>query len=297
MRQVVARGPDDIIPRLGFHEHSPDVGIAVMPHSVSESPKQSRTGVTTLGVVSFLNARPLVDSLVGRPDAIVKPAVPAKLAAMMDRGACEVALLPIVDYWRSRDRLERISDACIASEGETLTVRVFSKVPPDKLVRLHADVHSHTSVILARAIWRELYDRRLDIHPYDADARHDDADATEAILLIGDKVVCDVPRGFGFQVDLGSAWQHLTGLPFVFAAWYGPRGGDHRALAETLEAARDAGVAHAERIAAEQAPIHGWPQALAVRYLRDIMRYRLTDAMRTAMDRFFQLIERDGLLR
>ena len=42
---------------------------------------------------------------------------------------------------------------------------------------------------------------------------------TEARLLIGDKVVCEEPTGFPFQLDLGQAWQEFTGLPFVFATW------------------------------------------------------------------------------
>src|SRR5262245_43961318 len=97
---------------------------------------RAESAVHRLGVVSFLNARPLVDALLGRADCVVRPAVPAKLAAMLAEGACDVALLPVVDYYRGRERLAAVSDACIASDGETMTVRVFSRVPPDKLTRL-----------------------------------------------------------------------------------------------------------------------------------------------------------------
>ena len=121
-------------------------------------------------------------------------------------------------------------------------------------------------------------------------------EGAQAVLLIGDKVVRDAPRGFGFEVDLGAAWKHLTDLPFVFAAWFGAKDRDHADTAGLLESARDAGTADVARIAARAAPLHGWPEATALTYLRDVMRYTLTPPMLAAMDHFFMLSERYGLL-
>lgn len=245
-----------------------------------------------LGIVSFLNARPLAAGLLDRPGIVLQPAVPSRLAAMLVGGACDVGLLPVVDLYRHRRTLVGVSNACIASDGETLTVRVFSRVPPDQIKVLHADGDSHTSVILAQVLWREMYGRTLMMEPH----RNTGGSPPDAVLLIGDKVVCEAPRGYGFEVDLGAAWKHLTGLPFVFAAWFGQRNTDHTATAALLEASRDAGVRDVEAIAARFAPHHGWPGALALTYLRDIMRYTLTNDMRLGMDRFFALSERHGLL-
>ena len=118
----------------------------------------------------------------------------------------------------------------------------------------------------------------------------------QVVLLIGDKVVRNAPRGFGFEVDLGAAWKHLTDLAFVFAAWYGPKDRDYRAITRLLTDARDAGVAEARRIAGEHAAARGWPVEVATKYLGEIMRYRLTPPMHAAMDRFFHLADRHGLL-
>jgi chorismate dehydratase len=259
----------------------------------------STASIHTLGVVSFLNARPLWEFLSGRPGFIIKPAVPSRLAGMLADGLCDIALLPLVDYWRARHRLARISDACIASEGETLTVRVFSRVPADHIQRLHVDGDSHTSVVLAQVLWLEMYQRRLEVIPWQATSTGSGlgplpADL-EALLLIGDKVIHGPPGGFELEIDLGTAWKALTGLPFVFAAWYAGRGRDYTAVGRMLEEARDAGVAVAERIALREGPQRGWPVEVAVRYLRDHMRYTLTDAMRSGMDRFFSLIDKHGL--
>jgi len=245
-----------------------------------------------LGIVSFLNARPLAAGLMDRTDISLHPAVPSRLAAILVEGACDVGLLPVVDFYRHRRTLVGVSNACIASDGETLTVRVFSRVPPDQINVLHADGDSHTSVILAQVLWREMYGRTLVMEPH----RNSGGPSPDAVLLIGDKVVREAPRGYGFEVDLGAAWKHLTGLPFVFAAWFGRRHTDHTATASMLEASRDAGVRDVETIASRFAPQHGWPQPLALTYLRDIMRYTLTNDMRLGMDRFFALSERHGLL-
>lgn len=273
-----------------------------MTPQAAPSQKQAETGLQTLGVVSFLNALPLYESLLGRGDTEIRPAVPSQLRAMLDQHLCDAAMLPIVDHWDAREKLELISDACIASDGETTTVRVFSSVPPDRVRRLAVDGDSRTSVVLARLVWLELYGQRLHIEPWcpgQEDPKGQEGDAqsdAKAVLLIGDKVIRQGPRGFGFEVDLGAAWKHITGLPFVFAAWYAARGPEHGALVDALQAARDAGVADVERIARTSARRHGWSEAVALEYLRDVMRYTLTPAMRTAMERFADLAVRHDLL-
>jgi len=247
-----------------------------------------------LGVVSFLNSRPLSAGLADQTGISVHPAVPSRLLDLLLRRDCDVALLPVVDFARHRRTLVGVSDACIASDGETMTVRVFSRIPPDRIRVLHVDGDSHTSVILAQVVWREMYGQALSILPLNSPAPTESQ--PEAVLLIGDKVIREAPRGYGFEVDLGAAWKHLTGLPFVFAAWFGHREMDHEHTAELLAASRNAGMRDVEQVAARFAPQHGWPVDTALTYLRDVMRYTLTADMRTAMDRFFSLAERHGLL-
>ncbi len=254
-----------------------------------------RTATHTLGVVSYLNSRPLYEHLRDDPTVALQPAVPADLIGMLDRQACDVALIPVVDYWRNRERLDRVSDSCIASDGETMTVRVFSKRPPEKVTRLHVDGDSHTSVVLAQVVWRELYGRTLELAPWDR-RNPGSLDDVDALLLIGDKVVTGQPIGFGFEVDLGAAWKYATNLPFVFAAWYGAKGRDFGDVARALSAARDRGEADAERIARTWGPVHGWPEAMAIQYLTQSLKFRITEPMRHGMERFFELGVQYGLL-
>lgn len=277
-----------------------------MPSANAPSPLRSDRSnarealITTcrLGVVSFLNSRPLLEGLAA-PSWTLHPAVPAALAKMLASGEVDVALLPVVDFARREADWELISDGCIGCDGETMTVRVFAKAPPDRITRLIADTDSHTSVILAQVIWRELFNRQLEVAP-----RHDrgaeSRAESDALLLIGDKVVTQRPRGFGFEVDLGAAWKHLTGLPMVFAAWTTARGrwsaGQAAEIAVRLAEARDRGVACAAEIAAREATSHGWPVELAAHYLTAALRFTLNGAMRAGLERFVDIARRHSLL-
>ena len=234
--------------------------------------------VLRLGVVSFLNARPLIDGLEEDPEACCLFDVPAALSDRLERGEVDAALIPIVDVLRAAGRYAVVSNACIGCDGETMTVRVFSQVPPDRIHDVWVDTDSHTSVALLRVLWRELYDRDLTLHSFDARQPH--ADKPESVLLIGDKVV-DPGRGrFAYEIDLGGAWRQHTGLPFVFAVWATPATGPRAArdaLDKLLRAARDRGVARASEIAAEDGPGLGWPVELAERYLARCLRFQLDE--------------------
>lgn len=245
-----------------------------------------------LGVVSFLNSRPLIYGLDTDPRVSLRFEVPSALASLLDLGEVDAALVPIIDVLIRRRAWRILSDACIGCDGETLTVRVFSTVPPQQVRQLHVDGDSHTSVALARLLWRELYDVDLQIVPWQGQP----ADEARAVLLIGDKVVTQRPAGFDTETDLGAAWKTLTGLPFVFAVWAAPMHIDAASLASVLNAARDAGVAQAESIAETLGPHMGWPVAVAKRYLTQRLRYRLTPRARQGMEHFLRLAKQQALV-
>ena len=252
-----------------------------------------------LGVVAFLNSRPLTFGLSERDDVTLTPAVPAELPGLLDRGAVDIALVPLIDILRQPDEYAVVSDGCIASDGETMTVRVFSQVPPDRVRILVVDTDSHTSVVLARVLWRELYGQTLTVRPADA-ARTLGPDG--ALLLIGDKVVDPHRGGYAQETDLGAAWRQHTGLPFVFAVWAARRNWvvthprETAAAAELLGGARDAGVASAVQIAREWGPQHGWPIELAERYLLRCLKFTLNERMVAGVNRFAELARAADLL-
>lgn len=255
--------------------------------------------IITLGVVSYLNARPLIEGLAAEPGVRLIEAVPADLADLLNSGRVDAAMIPVVDLARNgrgsgfESRWERVSDACIGCDGPTLTVRIFSHLPPERIDVLHADTHSHTSVALARLIWRRRYGKRLRVEPVEAS---NGIGHCPSVLLIGDKVVSAPTREFEYDIDLGSTWKDWTGRPFVFAVWATRAGINREDLADLLNRARDRGMTMAAAIAAAQGPLRGWPVPLAEEYLTRRMKYILTPAAIEGMKRFLDLAAEDGLL-
>ena len=250
-----------------------------------------------LGVVSYLNAKPLVAGLDAESRIELLLDVPSRLPDLLDRGLADAALIPVIDLFEQESRWKIVSDACIGCDGETLTVRVFSRVAPESVRRLAADTDSHTSVVLARLIWKEHYGRDLEVVPFADSATFDGCDAT---LLIGDKVVArpNLRPSDRFQVetDLGAMWKSLVALPLVFAVWAAPHALDASGLGSILSRARDRGVKSATEIAKEYGPALGWPVALAERYLTHHMAYKLGQRQRLGMAKFRELALRHGLL-
>lgn len=238
-----------------------------------------------IGVVPYLNARPLVYGLEDQDRVALVRAVPSQLARMLAREEVDVALVPSIDLQRSRRALTVLPAGCISSAGTTLTVRVFSQTPPTDIRVLWTDTDSHTSIALARTLWLGLFRRDLKIIPYHpATPLPEDA---EAVLLIGDKVVCDPPLGYDYQIDLGTLWFQMTGLPFVFAVWTARAGTDTADLFPLLTRARQAGQAHAVEVARTCGPGYGWPVDLAVKYLTHHLQFDFTAAHRDGMEEFF----------
>jgi chorismate dehydratase len=242
-----------------------------------------------IGSVSFLNAKPLIYGLEGQPNLSLSLDVPSRLLAGLERGDYDVALLPVIDY-RRLPGLRLLTAGGICCDGPTLTVRIFSTTPIDRIGSLACDTDSHTSVALARIILAEAHA----VRPEFSELRQDQS--ADAMLLIGDKVVRQEPprARYPHQLDLGEAWKKLTGLPFVFAAWMARPELDLADLPARLEQARLQGLAHIPQIVERHAANHGWPLALAHEYLSRYLQFDISDRHLAAIDQFYSLATKYG---
>lgn len=249
----------------------------------------------SVGCVSFLNATPLIEGLAERSGDRVVLDVPSRLLQRLDAGTVDVALCPVIDYFRSRSPLALIPVGGISCAGPTLTVRLFSRVPPEQIQRVHADVDSHTSVALLRVLLARDHGVRPEVVPYD---RHAPGGGNpETCMLIGDKVVTAPPDDpMPHQIDLGERWHAMTGLPFVFAIWMCRRQTDLGELPRRLVETRRHNVAQTDAIAQRHAPRHGWPVALAQRYLGTLLHFTVTEAHLRAIELFADMAAQEGLI-
>ena len=244
-----------------------------------------------IGSVSYLNAKPLIYGLEEAADLDLQLEVPSRLLSGLEEKRFDIALLPVIDYQRL-DGLCLVPSGGIGCEGPTLTVRIFSKKPIERIETLACDTDSHTSVALARVIFAERYGRQ----PTLIDLVHDDGPTADARLLIGDKVVCEEPPGFDYQLDLGHAWKELTGLPFVFAIWTARRGVDLRDLPARLEQARIDGLAHVNELIPRFAIPRGWPAGMALQYLTVYLKFEIGEKQLEAIGLFHELAAKCGVI-
>jgi chorismate dehydratase len=247
--------------------------------------------VLRVGSVSFLNAKPLIYGLEAAENLELSLAVPSRLLAGLREGRLDIALLPVIDYQRM-EGLSVVPSGGIGCDGETLTVRIFSKCPMTQIQTLACDTDSHTSVALARVIFAERYGMR----PKFVDWTRSEEQPCDAKLLIGDKVVCEEPAGFEHQIDLGSAWRELTGLPFVFAVWTARKGVDLGELPRRLEEAKRAGLANVSEIVKKYAIGKGWPAGLALQYLTVYLKFDIGARQLEAIRLFHRLAEKHGMI-
>ena len=250
-----------------------------------------------LGVVPYLNALPLYHTLRNLPDVQIVAAVPSQLAPMLDCGECDVALIPVVEHFRGvGDAI--ISQSCIGCTGNVRSVLLFHRMPIETVKSVALDTSSRSSVALTRVILSDLFG----ISPAYNNAAPDFQTMlreNDAALLIGDNAllaVQNVPPDVRV-LDLGKAWQQLTGLPFVFAAWVSRRGLQESAeLAALLDNARIAGVRQSDEIARIAAQTSRVPQDIIASYFREAIEYSMTAAHRLGLEEFRARCKKNGLL-
>lgn len=248
-----------------------------------------------LGAVSYLNTKPLVEGLERRPDLFsVRFDVPAQCAALLHEGRIDVGLIPAVDYLRGDYRI--VPDVAIGSDGPVASVVVFTRVPVDRIATLALDTSSRTSVALTRILCKSKWQISPKLTPGETDIRAMLSRA-DAALVIGDPALAFDAAAAGVNtIDLGSEWQALTGLPFVYAAWSGRPGALSPAHVAELQAARARGEAAIPAIAEREGGGDLRRVEQVRRYLSDNLNYALGERELAGLQRFHELAAEHGLV-
>jgi len=241
-----------------------------------------------LGAVEYLNARPLVYGLHRHADRFdVRFDIPARCAALLHAGEVDFGIVPSIEYLRG-DHYVAVPGVAIGSDGEIASVAVYSRVPIERVRTVALDASSRTSVALFTVLCARYFGIAPEVRVMVPDPEAM-LTACDAALLIGDVALLFDHAAAGVQkTDLGLAWQAFTGLPFVFAFWFGRPGlltpDDVRWLGE---ACRE-GVAHADEVAARHFPGDSARAAIGARYLRDNVDFGFGERERAGLARFYR---------
>ena len=248
----------------------------------------------SVGVVPYLNAVPLAHTL--RERLRVVEAVPSVLAARLDAGDLDAALVPVVEAlggvgggWLGRHG--------ITSDGPVASVLLFLRAPLEHARTVLLDPASRTSAALARVLVREAAGPRVRFRTADAPGPDPRGRQEDVVLVIGDPALAYRRAWSGPVLDLGEAWAARTGLPFVYARWTAREDLDGLArarLADLLGAAAEEGIARRDELAAAWAEARGEPPEAARGYLRHNVGWRIGPREEEGLARFSALLEREA---
>ncbi len=247
-----------------------------------------------VGAVNYLNTKPLIYELARlapRVDLVLD--LPSRLADDLAAGRLDVALIPSIEAFQDPD-YTIISDACIACRGPVFSVKLFCRVPPERIRTLALDEGSRTSAALTKILLKQRYGLEPELLPLPIGAEMRDTPA-DAVLLIGDRAMHSPPGPFAAVWDLGDEWCRWSELPFVFAMWTARSGVDLAEVERALSEARDLGLNHLNEIAAVEAAPLGLSRPECVSYLRDNLYFHLGEREQRGLSLFYQLASEMGL--
>ena len=249
-----------------------------------------------IGAVNYLNTKPLICDLEFlAPEAELQLEVPSRLADLLAAGELDVALIPVIEYFRA-GTYSIVPNIAIASRGPVLSVTLFSRTPWSGIRRVALDEGSRTSAALAQVLLRNRYGVRPEIVPLPMDKNAEDADA-DAVLLIGDRAMRACLPGFAYAYDLGQEWHDWVGLPFVYAVWAVRAGVDLGSVPEALVEAKRRGCARAGEIAQREAPHLQLDAGFCRRYLSNIIQFDLGPREQAGLHHYYMLACELGLAR
>jgi chorismate dehydratase len=249
-----------------------------------------------IGAVNYLNTKPLIcdlDSLAPEAELILD--VPSRLADRLASGELDVALIPVIEYFRA-GTYSIVPNIAIASRGPVLSVTLFSRVPWAGIRRVAMDEGSRTSAVLAQIVLQKRYGVQAEVVPLPLDKSAEEMDA-DAVLLIGDRAMRACLPGFAHAFDLGQEWFDWTGLPFVFAVWAVREGADLGNVGRALAEAKRRGLERVGPIAHDEAPRLGLDAGFCRRYLANILHFDLGPREQAGLHHYYMLACELGLAR
>jgi chorismate dehydratase len=241
-----------------------------------------------VGAVNYLNTKPLIEGLSNfAPHAELALDLPSRLADRLAAGEIDVALIPVVEYFRA-GAYTIVPGVSIASRGPVLSVTLFSRVPWPEIRSVALDEGSRTSSALTRILLEKRYGIRPKTVQLSISVAADDM-TTDAVLLIGDRAMKACLPGFKFAYDLGQEWFDWTGQPFVYAVWAVRDGVNLRGVDRALRECRDHGLARVGQIAEREAAKLGLDAGFCRRYLSNILSFDLGSRELAGLRRFQEL--------
>jgi chorismate dehydratase len=257
----------------------------------SGEPHGSGPRVLRLGVVSYLNAAPLVHGLDDDRRFALTRELPSRVAERLHAGEIDLGMIPSIEYARGEYRI--VPEIAITSRGPVRSVCLYLNRPLPDVRRVALDTSSRTSAALARVLLRTELGRDPEYVAMPPSIP-EMLGAADAALVIGDPAL--YYEGEAVRLDLGAWWTELTGRPFVWAFWAGRADAVPADAVARLQAALRSGRDALGEIAAGWAGADAPRAAVNEAYLRGNIVYALGEAEQAGLLEFYRRAHAAGLI-
>ena len=239
-----------------------------------------------VAAVSYLNTKPLLygiehSDVINDIEIVVD--YPSLLARQLQDGTIDMALLPVAAI-PGITGAHIVSDYGIATDGNVVSVAIFSQVPMEEIKTIYLDYQSRTSVRLAQLLLQHYWKKEVVFKPAPENFI-EYINGENAGVIIGDRALKQL-HNFHYIYDLSAAWKDYTGLDFIFAAWVAnkPLPAD---FITRFNAANAAGLAHLDTVIAE----NPFPYYDLYTYYTDNIKYILDEHKKKGLAKFLEMIQ------
>ncbi len=240
--------------------------------------------------VSFLNAWPLTAGLEQSDRIELVTAEPSRCASLLEAGEVDLALLPVGAL--ADHNYEVFPGLAVGADGPVQTVLLVGDQSPAIWDEVYLDTASRTSVVLSKIILDSM-GVRPKFTPMPADEGVPKAVGTKGALVIGDRAF-DVKKSR--ILDLGREWNHLTGLPMIFAVWAARPGVLAPEDVQELARAAQHGLGIRTELAQKFAAMKGGDPERYRRYLTQRIRYGVGPHEMNGLETFLRKAAEKGFL-
>lgn len=228
-----------------------------------------------IGAISFLNAKPIFYGLElngGGQFVTLDTHLPAENVQYLRDGELDVGLIPSIEYARNDD-LYLVPGVAIGSDGPVASVKLFSKVPVERIKSIAVDERSRTSTTMLKILCAE----HFKITPEYVPAEPDETAMLErydACMIFGDEALY-IKKAGSHVIDLGAEWKAFSSYPFIYAFLAGHPGAvepEHIAL---IRHSLNLGLDNIRKIASNHpSPCRSDAAELNRKYLEENIQYQ-----------------------
>jgi chorismate dehydratase len=239
-----------------------------------------------VAAVSYLNTKPLLygierSNVMNEMELILD--YPSQLAEKLKDGEIDMALLPVAAI-PTIAGAKIVSDYGIASEGNVVSVAIFSQVPMEEIEVVYLDYQSRTSVRLAQLLLEKHWKKQVEFKPA-TEHYIEYINDKSAGVIIGDRALRQL-NNFNYVYDLAKAWKEFTGLDFVFAAWVATKDLPDSFL-DKFNKANSVGLRNLDKVIAE----NDFPYYDLHTYYTENIQYKLDFAKKQGLKKFLAMIQ------